>query len=186
MIIRKGDKSVKKEWLPGAEYVIDYIDQNEQQRLIDEIKSRPWSLKLSRMTQHYGYEYNYRSRTLSKTIPIPEELKREGFDQLIVNHYKPGQSIAPHVDHTTLFDEEIHIISLCDNAYMLIGSIKLELSKGSLLILKGDARYKMKHSLKYDGNTERISLTYRKVVNPKMFVESPPKALLGVGEIVGE
>lgn len=161
MLIKKGNKQKMIDQVKDAIYIVDYLDEQEQNKLVQTIKSFPWSKKISRKTQHYGYEYDYKSRSLSKTYPIPSSLEREGFDQLIVNHYLKGQSIAPHIDHPKLFDNEIHIISLCDNAKMNIGNVKLELIKGSLLILKDDSRYKMKHSLKYEGNSERISLTYR-------------------------
>jgi alkylated DNA repair protein alkB family protein 8 len=61
--------------IPGLTYLDDFITNEEETRLVNYIDSMPWSTKISRRTQHYGFEYDYNSKTVSKeteTPPIPK------------------------------------------------------------------------------------------------------------------
>lgn len=157
--------------IPGLIYQDDFLTTDQECLLLDYIYKQKWNNSLTRRTQHYGYEYNYASRILKKTSNIPSQLKNLttlNYDQIIINEYKKGQSISPHIDHKKLFDNEIHIISLHDDCIMkfTLGNFckTLKLKRRSRLILKNEARYIWKHSLKYNGKNKRVSLTFRKTL----------------------
>ena len=171
--------------MQGLTYIKDFITEKEESDLITFINSMEWNDDLSRKTQHYGYKYNYNIKnTLEKTIAIPNvftfilnALKNKFniiFDQLIVNHYEPGQGISPHIDNKILFDDTIVSISMGSNCIMKFSNKDeyndIMLERCSLVALQGDVRYKWKHSIpsrKSDNNIMRdvrISLTFRKVL----------------------
>lgn len=142
--------------------IYDYIDGLEYPKT-----------KISRKTQHYGYEYDYglsepRTKKLKKIKPPPELLKcfAETFintkllenypNQIIVNKYEPGEGIAPHRDHHPIFANDVGIISVGSGINMIFKSIKnkndpeinIYLPVGSILIFKDEARYDYTHEIK--------------------------------------
>ena len=166
-------------------YIKDFLTTNEESELIDYINTMEWNEDISRKTQHYGYKYSYNIKnTLEKAKPIPiifnniidklNEMFNIIFDQLIVNHYLPGQGISAHIDNTKLFDNTIVSISMSSDCVMKFSNkdnvIDHILERRSLVALQGDARYKWKHSIparKSDNNKlreTRISMTFRKVI----------------------
>jgi alkylated DNA repair dioxygenase AlkB len=172
--------------IPGLEVVHEYVSEREEAFLLEKINSQEWSTILSRRVQHYGYEYNYRGGPMKKTTPTPDWLFnlcrniRKDADQVIINEYKQGQGINPHVDHIGNFDGKViglclgsgttMIFDPCDNS---IESVDVYLPARTLYTMEGDARYKWKHSIvgrKYDKDEEgnkvergtRVSITLRK------------------------
>lgn len=168
-------------------YIEDYINSQEEQDLIHEIDSRLWNntnnIPLKRRVQHYGYEYNYKSKDLIKSGPIPswtivKKIDQEYFkpEQLIINEYNPGQGIAKHID-SNVFDEPIISLSLGSSCVIIFrkGDKKKEilLKPRSLLIMKGELRWEWTHEIparkkdNINGMTiireRRISLTFRKL-----------------------
>jgi alkylated DNA repair dioxygenase AlkB len=149
----------------GLIYEDNFVSEQDEKVMIEFINSREWSNKLSRRTQHYGFEYSYdRKNTITQASPIPEQFnflveklnKKFGkkFNQLIINEYQCGQGISPHIDNTTLFGDTIVSISLGCSYPMIFSkgedSLSVILKNRSLA---GDARYKWKHSIsskKYD------------------------------------
>ena len=171
--------------MQGLTYIKDFITEKEESDLITFINSMEWNNDLSRKTQHYGYKYNYNLKnTLEKTVAIPNEITfilnilqhkfNKEFNQLIINHYEPGQGISPHIDNIKLFDDTIVSISMGSNCIMKFTKKEeyhdIMLERCSLVALQGDARYKWKHSIpsrKSDNKEmrgERISLTFRKLI----------------------
>jgi alkylated DNA repair dioxygenase AlkB len=176
----------KKEIINGLIYEDNFLTDEEEKNLIKFINKQKWSEKLTRRTQHYGFEYSYdKKNTIIKTEDIPQEFKfivdklnnkfNKIFDQLIINEYKPGQGISPHIDNTELFDDTIVSISLGSTYPMIFSlgnnSYLKKLKKKSLVGLTGDARYKWFHSIpsrKSDDGVDRgirISLTFRIMKN---------------------
>lgn len=143
----------------------DVISPQEELDLITLIDNQEWNPSLSRRTQHYGYEYIYKTRSLIKSNPIIEGLVPKCVssiinpEQIIVNEYKKGQGISPHMD-ATVFGNTICIISLLDDVTFNLGDESFILPRRSMLILKDDDRYNKKHHLRYSGN-RRVSITYR-------------------------
>lgn len=177
--------------IPGLVYYPDLLNKEDQDKVISEIDKMPWSNSLSRRVQHYGYEYNYKNRSINTSMKlgklpefsIPVEACLMAFklidefpDQLIVNEYLPGQGIAAHIDCEPCFKDVIVSVSLGWAYEMIFTEIKtkrqesLLLEVGSALVLRGEARYNWMHEIKRQKNDgdiprqRRISLTYRNVI----------------------
>jgi alkylated DNA repair dioxygenase AlkB len=107
-----------------------------------------------------------------------DELLPEVPDQAIINEYEPGQGIADHVDCTPCFGDVVVSLSLGAPAVMDLkqrdSCVPILLQPRSLLVLRGEARYRWTHGIarrKHDtigGSTivreRRISVTFRKVI----------------------
>lgn len=179
--------------IKGLHYDIDFISEEEEEKLLEEINSFEWSNILQRRVQHYGYKYDYKNKTepIEEVDSIPncfqfliDRLLEKNMiqmrpNQLIVNEYEPGEGIGPHVD-SVLFDKEVVSVSLGSDIMMEFtnnfrATLKsnLYLKRRSVLVLKEDARYKWKHEIakrKFDTvdnkkleRKTRISLTFRKI-----------------------
>lgn len=179
------------EMISGLTYIEDFIPPDEQEKLVQYIEQQPWSTELKRRVQHYGYRYDYKSKSVTADFylgSLPEifqnianqlvvsGLVSETPDQVIVNEYMPGQGIALHVDCVPCFGAEIASISLLSVYPMRLRSFDRSLEEqeiflglGSCLILKGDARYCWSHGIRSRASDNgikrgrRISLTFRKV-----------------------
>jgi alkylated DNA repair dioxygenase AlkB len=180
--------------VPGLTYVPRFLSAALESFLLARVDAEAWQQDLRRRTQHYGYHYDYKARRVdasmylgslpSRAQSLAMRLVSEGFmerlpDQLIVNEYLPGQGITPHIDSVQCFGPTICSISLGSGCLMDFAeksgerTASLLLERGSLLVLRADARYGWKHSIanrKRDtvaGNTftrgRRVSLTFRTV-----------------------
>jgi alkylated DNA repair dioxygenase AlkB len=125
--------------IPGLRYVANVLSLEGEQDLIAAIDSGSnWSSVLRRRVQHYGYRYNYRTRSIDETMratPFPdwlatlaEKLMRSSVlsfraDQAIVNEYLPGQGIARHVDCEPCFGPEVGSLSLGSGCEMQFSHI---------------------------------------------------------------
>ncbi|MGQ9370865.1 alpha-ketoglutarate-dependent dioxygenase AlkB [Azospirillum sp. ST 5-10] len=154
--------------IAGLTYVADCMSAEEEGGLLDEIDRRPWLTDLKRRAQHYGYRYDYRSRTagrdaylgplpdwlhaLARTVSGPDHLNALA-EQVIVNEYVPGQGISAHTDCVPCFGPRIVILSLGSPCVMrflhpgtgAVDSVLLE--ERSLLVLSGPARYDWQHEI---------------------------------------
>lgn len=158
---------VKENPLPGLTIISNFITPQEEETLLKDIQKEEWDTRLKRWTQHYGYEYQYTSRTITKDnylgeLPkwsnfVTEKIKKtEYFDkeinQIIVNRYLPGEGIYAHIDVPTIFGNTIYSLSLESGCIMTFTkgseSVDCYLNPRSLLIMTGDARYKWKHEIK--------------------------------------
>lgn len=159
-------------------------------RWLDELPSSEWRTDLSRRVVHYGWRYDYRSKSITPDMeigPLPTEVKNlatalrdDGHfervpDQVIVNEYLPGQGIAMHTDHPG-FGPTIATVSLGDAWTMDFRDPRTKqrcahlLEIGSILILSGEARHHWQHGIakrKTEPNgrkrLRRVSLTFRTV-----------------------
>ena len=149
-------------------YVPSYLSSAEQRQLLMCIDGQPWLSDLQRRVQHYGYRYDYKARRVEAKMrlgPLPDwaqelaaRLHDCSFfdqvpDQAIVNEYTPGQGISPHVDCEPCFGPTIASVSLGSPVVMVFthvdssDRVELLLETGSLVLLRGDARYLWKHSI---------------------------------------
>lgn len=171
--------------VPGVLYYPEFLPEALEKEIITELDSLPWSNQLKRRTQHYGYIYDYRSRSLPKaTTPLSPSLLKVAkllpFEptQCIVNEYLRNQGISAHTD-SRVFGPIIASVSLLAPCEMIFTSgsrvFTLTLMPRSLLILSGEAREDWKHEIK--GNVKvslpdgtiyhkpedyrRVSLTFR-------------------------
>lgn len=168
----------------------NFITDDDEQYLLDNITKMTWNNSLSRRTQHYGVEYNYKSSSIdkSKIDPLPEFMNgilekmqhyfKNTINQCIINEYEPGQGISPHTD-SKLFGPVVASLSLSSGCTMKFSSpnndvSSLYLEPKSLLVLESDARYHWKHGINsvksdiVDGKKikrgTRISMTFRTIV----------------------
>jgi alkylated DNA repair dioxygenase AlkB len=178
--------------IPGLKYIIDYIDQKQEDELLQIIDSLPWNTDLSRRVQHYGFSYDYKSKKIINqylgALPdflakLAKNLYNCGIfpqipDQVIVNEYLPGQGIAAHIDCADSFGSticSISLASLCVMNFIKKQKIPFFLQPRSLLVLTDEARFIYKHEIparKYDNffgikspRKRRVSITFRKVIN---------------------
>ena len=167
------------------EYVPNFVGPNLQAKLIHEIDQHKWNTKLTRRTQHYIHEYDYKSKNaLAAAEPMPKYIKLLGdslvkqnviekIDQVIVNEYTRKQGITAHIDKT-IFGPVIAIITLNSADEMIFRRDGYEpvsyiLNPGSLAIIEGEARYEWTHEIKSlvgkrPQDFRRISITYRSIV----------------------
>jgi len=178
--------------IPGLSYIENYIDNDEAIKLLSLIDEKSWLSDLKRRVQHYGYKYDYLSKSIDNKHylgPLPswlmklsEQLHEQGTfaqipNQVIINEYLPGQGIAPHIDCPSCFGIDICSLSLGSSCIMSFtkdgNKVDSLLKPNSLISLSGDARYLWKHSIasrktdKFEGvklfRQRRVSLTFRVV-----------------------
>lgn len=189
------NSEIKK--VPGLVYIPNFLNEDEQDNLIETIDQQKWSIKDQRRIQEYGYKYDYQDGSFAAsthlgTLPdwaqrIAVKLTEAGLmgnvpDQVIVNEYQPGQGIVSHTDCIPCFGNTISILSLGSECVMDFTHSQTQeqaeilLQAGSLLILKGAARYNWQHGIvacqryHYKGQefirNRRISMTFREVLFP--------------------
>ena len=156
--------------IPGLTYIPAFLTAGQQDRTLDSIDAAAWMTSLDRAVQHYGWRYDYRSRSVTADMRIgvlpdwveqlAERLYRETGtfdrvpDQAIVNEYLPGQGIAMHIDWQC-FGDTVATVSLGDAWQMDFrtlgadrsGTLRMVLAPGSALILSGDARHRWLHGI---------------------------------------
>ena len=161
----------------GLEYHPDFLAAPEEDRLLahTHIDSPEWLSDLSRRVMHFGYKYDYTSRSLDETAriePLPEWLAllshmvreaaseeakqlldpHQPFEQAIINEYQLGQGIAPHIDRDC-FGPVVATVSLGSAVNMDFCSdftgdeYTQRLEPRSLVLLYGDARSKWQHGI---------------------------------------
>ena len=178
----------------GLKYLPSYISEAEENALLRAIDQEKWMTGLRRRVQHYGYEYDYKARTVLASMylgPLPNwvsdlatRLCREGVmpdtpDQVIVNEYLPGQGISRHVDGISCFGPVIGSLSLGSQCIMNLYSpenllVELALEGRSLVTFSGEARYLWAHAIPARQSDviqsrkvlrqRRVSLTFRKII----------------------
>ena len=179
--------------IQGLLFIQDFITIAEEKQFIKTIEKQVWDNSLKRRVQHYGYRYDYQARNVTEDMylgklpkwlnNVASKIKEDGLcevvpDQVIINEYKPGQGVSPHIDCESCFGPRIFSLSLGSTAIMeftLQGKPKKEivLAQRSLVMMYGEARSIWKHSiparLKDNGieRGTRISLTFRNVQSDK-------------------
>ena len=177
---------------PGLSILEDFVTAADADALMKHVDDAPWRTDLLRRVQHYGYRYDYRARTIDRSMylgslpewtdPLMEKFRSAAIfpeqpDQLIVNEYTPGQGITPHVDCVPCFGPVIVSLSLGSACSMDLSraetAINVRLPVRSLLVLSGEARFHWKHGIRgrqsdtYNGvrypRGRRVSFTFRKV-----------------------
>jgi alkylated DNA repair dioxygenase AlkB len=182
--------------IDGVLYIPAYISPQHHDALIATIDAQPWHAALARRTQHYGYVYDYRARSVDASawlgeLPpwlacIARQLAADGLvqqvpDQAIINEYLPGQGIADHIDCTPCFDDVIVSLSLGAPVMMDLKRqgkhVAVWLEPRSILVLRGEGRYAWTHGIarrQYDTlngvrvpRERRLSVTFRSVIITK-------------------
>ena len=154
----------------GLHYYPGFLDEHAQSVLIERIDSKPWRTDLERRVQHYGWRYDYRTRTVTRDMdlgPLPDwvediaarlytetQLFDRMPDQAIVNEYQPGQGIALHADRQC-FGDTVATLSLGDDWEMRLRPVngvaredrRIMLARGSVLVLTADSRSRWMHGI---------------------------------------
>ena len=184
---------VEYDEIPGLSIIENFITKEEEKELLNCIDKESWSNALKRRTQHYGYKYDYTTRSLPQKLddlskpwmkPVLTKLVETKIfpvcpEQIIVNEYTPGQGISKHIDQPKIFGPIVASLSLESPCIMTLESPQkveydLFLKPRSLLILTGKSRYNWFHSIpsrksdtvegKIIPRERRVSLTFRTVV----------------------
>jgi DNA oxidative demethylase len=171
----------------GVTYYPEAIDVEEESRLIKlceafnfrEITMRGMTAR--RTVVCFGYDYQYRSRSVLAVDPIPAELLAlktrcatvasvsDSFDQVIVSRYPSGAGIGWHTD-SPVFDDAILGLSLAASARLQMKSpaastsASLLLAPRSLYLLSGAARTDWQHRVPPQAHGVRYSITFRTVL----------------------
>ena len=174
----------------GLLYFSDYLSQAHHDDLVATIDAQPWRDDLARRTQHYGYLYDYRAKTvdlstyLGELPPWLHEIVSPMYlqhciehmpDQAITNEYLPGQGIASHIDCVPCFGNAVISVSLGSAVVMDFKRQELHvpvlLAPRSVVIFRSDARYEWTHGIakrrsdRYNNQKiqrgRRISITFR-------------------------
>jgi alkylated DNA repair dioxygenase AlkB len=144
----------------GLVYLPRFLDQSEEDRLIQAIEALPWDTTWQRRRQLYGGAYGKGDAAadipawgheLAKRI-FDAGLAREPFNHMLVNEYLPGQGIALHRDYQP-FGRTVASLSLV-SAYVMDfhnpqenRKQSLLLEPRSLLVLSDEARYVWQHGI---------------------------------------
>lgn len=127
--------------IPGLIYISNYISSELEEKLLKLINAQSWNSDLKRKTQHYGYKYDYTTKSvnayhyLGKIPDLIDELCHKLYsqpifiakpDQVIINEYMPGYGIASHIDCVPCFADTICSLSLASGCVMDLtnGNIK--------------------------------------------------------------
>lgn len=186
--------------IPGLSLRSEYLVPEQEEVLISELDQLEWEPLTNRRIMHFGYNFIYGANNVHSEqlgpeipdwlVPVIEQLHIDfgvKFDQVTVNEYSPGNSIPPHTDSHSPFEELLVSISLLSGISMNFRSehteYNLYLPARSVLCFTGQARYTWKHSIsqrKYDileGNVKyrarRVSLTFRKIRHQPCQCEFP-------------
>ncbi len=197
--------------IPGLEYFPNYVTEEEEAAMMNIIDSNSWSTAISRRQQHYGIVYYHTRHNLASIQPVDQpdqvlpltvfefviqRLMQDGFfkkedppTQCLVNEYVEQQRIASHVDNPDAFGDVVVSLSLVQPCYMTMRleedesqETRVLMERRSLLVLRGDARFKWKHGITAkkhfiipntgevihrDEHYRRISLTFRKLLEKR-------------------
>ncbi|NEO31363.1 MAG: alpha-ketoglutarate-dependent dioxygenase AlkB [Symploca sp. SIO3C6] len=154
--------------ITGMTYIPDYINLEEQEKLLNIIDQQLWSIELQRRIQQYGYTYEHLDGIIVSSqywgaLPdwansLAKRLSNEFSttvvpDQLLINEYLPGQGCKNHIDCIPCFNSTIFILSFLSQCvmnftqYQTKEKTQLLLLPGSLLVLQGAARYHWLHGI---------------------------------------
>lgn len=143
----------------------NFLSVEEEQALIRELDTYPWSGDLSRRTQHYGYRYNYKSGDVREKAPdMPPNVaalaaRIHGYglmtripEQVIVGEYTRQQGIAAHVDALS-YGPVIVGVSLGEDTVMRFRNkqtgevFEALVPHGSIYMMSGEGRYNWTHEI---------------------------------------
>jgi alkylated DNA repair protein alkB family protein 4 len=176
----------------GILLIQNFIDENEEIYLVDEINKSKWiDSQSGRFKQDYGPKVNFKKKKLklqtftglpsySKLLinrlnSIKNEILKDfspiELCNLLYKHER-GASIDPHFDDFWLWGERLVTINLLSDTFLtltrILENVKIEilipLKRFSLIVLYSDARYKWMHEIKRNHiNNTRVAITLREL-----------------------
>jgi DNA oxidative demethylase len=175
--------------LAGFTYTDDFLDPATEKALLAYLSSltlEPLVIRgnpSKRTSRHFGLRYNYRTRALRETDPIPAELRPpiEQAERLaglaagtiveaLVNRYPPGASVGWHNDadvYGTIIGVSLGSPCIIQFKSKAVGEPRLferQLSPRSAYVMTGAARDDWQHRIP-PTKAERFSLTFRSLLN---------------------
>ncbi|KAM7189855.1 hypothetical protein V8F20_009992 [Naviculisporaceae sp. PSN 640] len=140
----------------GLTLIHDFITPDEEQTMISEfhrVTPRTDKPGKKRISQHYGYHFDYTTFGASTTnfTPVPSYIRdwvlprlplqnaRDVPDQFTIQYYPPGSGIPPHVDTHSMFGEALYSLSFGSGVPMVFrmsgpnDARKMRLPKRSLM-----------------------------------------------------
>eukprot|EP01122_Echinamoeba_exundans_P005723 TRINITY_DN15881_c0_g1_i1.p1 TRINITY_DN15881_c0_g1~~TRINITY_DN15881_c0_g1_i1.p1 ORF type:complete len:114 (-),score=2.20 TRINITY_DN15881_c0_g1_i1:39-380(-) len=106
--------------ISGLRIVKDFISKEEEEVLLQRINDAVWEEDLRRKVQQYGFRFQHKSHSIKEYLgPLPpwcsdvtQRLVDQGLftelpDQIIINHYLPGQGLLPNVDIVDCLQENL-------------------------------------------------------------------------------
>lgn len=157
--------------IPGLILIEEFITEEEEKKIFEEVDKREWHVLATRRVQHDGYEFVYGHNNVNpnnKLGPLPDwiqpvQQKLEaytdkvngpgvGLDQLTINDYKPGDGIPPHVDAVLPFEEAFAAVSMGSGAVMNFRhpdgrQVNVYFPPRSAVIFTGEGRLEWQHSI---------------------------------------
>ena len=184
----KSDKEVTLEnaqEIKGLKILFNFISEEEEKELLNNIDKSNWLTDLKRRVQHYGYKYDYKARRIDQSFFIGEipkwmkylsdRLQQQKIidfvpDQAIINEYIDEQGIAAHIDCKPCFGDTIISISLAGQCVMNFqkdqpcaeqNKIPLLIQPKTLIVMTGESRFNWYHGIagrkldKFNGQTHK-------------------------------
>ncbi len=172
----------------GFEYLGDFLDGDEEARLLSEVVQLPFEAVVfrgypaRRRVVHLGHRYDFESRGLDPGLPMPPALlelrdrlapvadrQPERFEEVLVTEYTPGATIGWHRD-APAFGSTVLGVSLRSACRMRFRrsteagwqTWDQTLEPRSAYLLSGAARSVWQHSIPPTPDL-RYSITYRTI-----------------------
>jgi alkylated DNA repair protein alkB family protein 4 len=176
--------------LDGIYLVSDFIDENEENDLINSFDNDIWiSSQSGRSKEDFGIKINFKKQTIktkyftgmpmySKTLIERLQSHRILKDFQSVElcnldyHSQRGSHIDPHIDDTWIWGERLITINLLSNTILSLipkdkdatKIIYIPLPRRWMIVLYGDARYEYKHAIQRQHiQDRRIAVTFREL-----------------------
>jgi alkylated DNA repair dioxygenase AlkB len=170
----------------GLSYLVEFVSGDEERALLDLFDQMEFhhvvmrGKESRRAVRHFGYEYEYESRRLVPTEPLPLDLHwllyraadlvghdQEYFDQTLISHYAPGATIGWHRD-APMFGSCIVGVSLMSDCRICFRrtdggetvKIAQPLARCSAYSLCDQARWTWQHAIPATKHP-RFSVTFR-------------------------
>ena len=159
--------------IPGLALLPEFVTEAEERDLLAAIDGHAWVALAKRRVQHYGYAFDYATRSVAVDGVGGERRQRPGLpgwlgfllerlgarvgalagqalDQATVNEYACGVGLAPHVDTHSAFSGAIVSLTLAGRSAMEFrregrASRGVALERRSLLVMAAEARYAWAH-----------------------------------------
>lgn len=171
--------------LPEFPYIPEFLSTVEEEMLLKQLSQLAWKevkmhgIIAKRRVIHFGLDYEYNTRSVKLTTPIPNYLKKflqraasfltvgsEAIKEILITEYPPGAGIGWHRD-AAVFGDKVFGISLLNPCVMKFkpyknGSeiYKITLEPRSAYIIQDNLRWDWLHSIS-PVKKLRYSITFR-------------------------
>ena len=179
-------------WPAGLVYAPDFIDADEESRLLLAIRNVPmhdaqyYEYTAKRRVASFGASYDFESRQLHAAAPAPDflvllrrrlaacvSLPEDFFAQTLITEYRPGTPLGGHRD--ALNYELVAGVSLGGRCRIRFRpypprrgrdpkTFALELAPRSMYVMRDDVRWNWQHSIPATPE-QRWSITFRTLRN---------------------